>query len=155
MNRRLTIGFLTLAATLAWSAGARAQSPQDQLWDAAISGDVAAVNTALDAGADIHALDTRTNRNGRKALNWAAWYNHVAVIDVLLERGANINAVNNTGFAPLHHAAENGSLEAAIALMAAGANRQQKTFDGATPLDVALFKGHGLMAELLKIATEE
>ena len=89
---------------LAWSAAAHAQSAQDQLWDAAISGDVSAVTSALDAGADIHALDTRTNRNGRAALNWAAWYNHVAVIDVLLERGAEINAVNNTGFAPLHHA---------------------------------------------------
>lgn len=155
MHRRTHLAVLVTVATLAWTAGAHAQNPQDQLWDAAISGDVANVTAALDAGADIQALDTRTNRNGRKALNWAAWYNHVAVIDVLLKRGAEINAVNNTGFAPLHHAAENGSIEAAIALMAAGADRYQKTNEGATPLDVASFKGHGLMVALLKIATEE
>ncbi len=89
------------------------QKAQNALWDAAKSGDVAALKKAIDEGADVNAIDARTNPNGRRALNWAAWYNHAEAIEELLKVGAEINGVNLTGFTPIHHAAEAGSPEAA------------------------------------------
>ncbi|MBK8159950.1 MAG: PAS domain-containing protein [Rhodospirillaceae bacterium] len=54
------------------------------LWRAAETGDVAGVKAALAAGADIEGIDFSENKNGRRALNYAALNNQSAVIDVLL-----------------------------------------------------------------------
>ena len=100
---------------------ASAQSPQERLWNAAVNGDTATIRSAVAAGARMDSLDHRVSVSGRYALNWAAWFNHPPAIDLLLKLGAEIDAANTTGFTPLHHAAENGSLEAARALLQAGA----------------------------------
>ena len=81
-------------------------SPQARLWDAAIAGGASAMAGALREGAAIDSLDTRRNPNGRRALNWAAWYNQVPASRLLLARGAPLEARNRTGFTALHHAAE-------------------------------------------------
>ncbi|MEO8480492.1 MAG: ankyrin repeat domain-containing protein, partial [Gemmatimonadota bacterium] len=47
----------------------------------------------------------------------AAIAGDTAAIAVLLELGAPIDAVNYTGFTALHHAAENGSLQATKVLL--------------------------------------
>src|SRR5687767_8367731 len=60
----------------------------EQLWDAARTGDVAAVTRALERGADIHAKSPY----GATALTFAADKGHVDVVKLLLERGADINA---------------------------------------------------------------
>ncbi len=144
-----------LLATLLGVAGpisAGAQSAQDRLWDAAIAGDTAAMIQALADGADVNALDTRTNPNGRRALNWAAWYNHVSVIEALLAHGAEIDAVNNTGFSALHHAAEAGSPDAARALLARGADPSLTNFSGRGPIETARARGHTELVEILSAA---
>ena len=56
---------------------------------------------------------------------------------------------NWTGFTPLHHAAENGSLEAARALLALGADRTLLNGVGQRPVDVARERGHPDVAALL------
>lgn len=126
-----------------------AQSAQESLWEAAKSGDTAAIAKALDAGADIEALDTRKSRGGRRALNWAAWFNRAEAIRLLLARGAKIEAENNTGFTALHHAAEAGSLDAAKALLAAGANPKHANKAGDLPADTARSNGHPELADLI------
>jgi ankyrin repeat protein len=130
---------------------AAAQSPgaQEQLWDAAMRGDTVALAAALHRGAAIDSLDTRRNPNGRRALNWAAWYNHPAVIRMLVAHGAGVNLANWTGFTPLHHAAENGALEAARVLLALGADRSRRNETGQRPVDVALDRGHPDVAAVL------
>lgn len=90
---------------------------QRKLWDACISGDIEAARSALKDGADVNALDTRKNKNGRRALNWASWYGHTHIIELLLQNGADINAQNNSGYSPLHHAAENCQLQSFVKLM--------------------------------------
>ncbi len=151
--RRLLGGALILLALQIVGAlqprRAPAQTAQDSLWEAAKSGDVQVVARALEAGAVIDSLDTRTNPNGRRALNWAAWYDQVEVISYLLDRGAPIDLVNNTGFSALHHAAEAGSLGAAGALIAAGADVNLPNRAGATPLDTAIERENFEVAELL------
>lgn len=128
----------------------RAQSPQERLWDASMAGDTVAIAAALDAGARIDSLDVRRNPNGRRALNWAAWYDRAPAIRLLVARGASVNAFNNTGFTPLHHAAESGSVSAAEALLAAGADRKAANFQGELPADVARLRGHPEIARLIE-----
>ena len=128
----------------------QATRAQAALWDSAKSGDVTAVRQAITAGADVNALDTRRSRNGRRPLNWAAFYNHVEVIEVLLEYGADINATNLTGFTPVHHAAENNSSRSASILVEAGADADIPNRRGKKPLDTAREKGHEELVRLLE-----
>lgn len=151
------VSALALSVLVCFSTAGQAQGPDRQvrdpqaaLWDAAIAGDTAAMAAALRRGADVDSLDTRTNPNGRRALNWAAWYNRVPAIRFLLAHGAHREARNITGFTALHHAAEAGSLEAAEALLAAGADPDAANNEGRRPAETALAKGHGVVAVLLE-----
>ncbi len=146
--RPMVLGAALLSLT-AFRAAAQATTPQDQLWDAGMRGDTVALAAALQDGAVIDSLDTRRNPNGRRALNWAAWYNHEAAIRFLAARGASINIANRTGFTPLHHAAENGSLDAVRALLALGADRAWPNNAGQRPVDVARERGHPEVAALI------
>src|SRR6267378_8644704 len=143
---------LALLLTLAVARPCHSQTPQTRLWDAAISGDTAALAAALKDGAPIEGLDRRTSRNGRRALNWAAINNRADAIRFLLAHGAQIEATNFTGFTALHHAAEYGSLDAARVLLAAGADPKHTNLEGVTPLARARQEGHVEVAELLAAA---
>lgn len=137
-------------------AGARiasAQDPQSQLWDAAMTGDTATITQALASGAKIDSLDTRRNQNGRRALNWAAWYNRSAAVRLLIEKGAPLEAENRTGFTALNHAAEAGSLDAARILLAHGADPAHGNYEGETPAVVARAHLHVDVAELIEAAS--
>lgn len=119
------------------------------LWHAASTGDVAGVKSALAVGADIEGIDFSENKNGRRALNYAALNNHADVIEVLLAAGANIESQNRTRFTPLHHAAEAGSIDAIKALLKHGADKRAKMYRGGIPQQIAEFKGHRDAALLL------
>jgi hypothetical protein len=132
------------------------------LWNAAGLGDAFRKNVASDIPTLLvhgtwdtstpieNALDTRRSRNGRRPLNWAAFYNHVEVIEVLLEYGADINGTNLTGFTPVHHAAENNSSRSASILVEAGADADIPNRRGKKPLDTAREKGHEELVRLLE-----
>ncbi len=111
-----------------------------------------AAREAIAAGADVNALDTRRSRNGRRPLNWAAYYDHAEIIELLLENGANINGTNITGFTPIHHAAENNSKRSASVLLEAGADADAPNRRGKTPLDTARGKGYEDIVRLLENA---
>jgi ankyrin repeat protein len=134
------------------AAAVRAQVPDAQaaLWEGAIQGDTAAMAVALQKGAVIDSLDTRTNPNGRRALNWAAWYNRVPAIRFLLAHGASLEARNRTGFTALHHAAEAGSMDAVEALLAAGADPEAPNYLGRQPAETAISKGNVDVAAVLR-----
>lgn len=144
---------LLLAGMLAGSFTASSASAQDfqaQLWDASISGDTVAIAQALDGGAKIDSLDTRTNRNGRRALNWAAYNNRGPALKLLIARGANLNLSNNTGFTPVHHAAEAGAADATSILLAAGADITIANAAGMLPVDTARERGNAAVVALLE-----
>lgn len=144
-----------IAGLLAGAASAaNAQDYQAQLWDASISGDTVALAQALDAGAKVDSLDTRTNRNGRRALNWAAYNNRGPALRLLIARGANINLTNNTGFTPVHHAAEAGAADALRILLAAGADITIANGQGLLPLDTARGHGHVDAVQILEAASK-
>jgi ankyrin repeat protein len=143
---------VTLVALLLFPASISAQeaSPQWALWDGAIQGDTVAMAAALDRGAAIDSLDTRRNRNGRRALNWAAWHDQVPAIRFLLAHGADIEARNRTGFTAFHHAAESGSMDAARALLEAGADPGARNNAGHRPIDTAREEGRSDVVRLLE-----
>lgn len=153
MRARYPLLFTTLsAAMLLADSPLAAQDAQSRLWDAAIAGDTLAIRQAVSDGAKIDSLDARRNPNGRLALNWAAWYDRVPAIRLLVELGAPLEAENRTGFTPLHHAAEAGSLEAARALLEAGADPGHANKAGYTPAQTARELGNAEVAELLEAA---
>ncbi len=121
-----------------------------KLWDAAMTGDVERVKQALAAGAEIEALDTRSSKTGRRAMNWAAYHNRTEVLRYLIARGAQLNATNHSGFSPLHHAVENQALEAIQLLLQAGADKTIPNRRGVTPLQTALRLKNPAITELLK-----
>ncbi len=152
MSHPRAIGAIALFILAATSAVARAQSPQERLWDAAISGDTTALSSALQAGARIDSLDTRSSVNGRRALNWAAYNDRAAAVRFLLGHGADIEARNRTWNTPLHHAAEAGAIASVRVLLAAGADPTAVNFDGNKPSDVARRNGRVEVATLLEQA---
>ncbi len=72
-----------------------------------------------------------------------------AILKMLVEAGADVNARQQAGFTPLHAAAQNGDEAATRMLLAAGADRQARADNQQSPLDMALLGGHGPVAELL------
>lgn len=144
------------AATAANSGEGRLDIPETPasdatkaLWEAAKEGDLAGIDAALKAGADIEGIDFSENRNGRRALNYAALNDQAAAIEALLAAGANIESQNRTRFTPLHHAAEAGSINAINVLLKHGANKKAKMYRGGIPQQIAEFKGHREAALLL------
>ena len=152
ISRRWSIVAILLLFT---SSELVAQSAQDRLWDASMSGDTAAISQAVADGAALDKIDFRTSRNGRLALNWAAWYNHVPAIEVLISLGADLEAENITGYSALHHAAESGSLEAAAALLAAGADPGHANGEGRMPSWTASSRGNPEVGALIEKAMDE
>lgn len=148
ITRTVTVALVLMLA----AATSHAQTPQLALWDAAKAGDTVEMARALDQGAKVDSLDTIRSRNGRHALNYAAWNNHPAAILWLLRMGAELEAENLTGFSALHHAAENGSLDAAKVLLDAGADPGHANRAGALPLETAIDRGHPEVARLLERA---
>ena len=70
---------------------------------------------------------------GADALMMAAAYGQDAVLDDLLDRGADVHATNDKAATALHHAAAAGNLHAIDRLLAAGADPDARNDAGLTP----------------------
>ena len=92
-----------------------------------------------------HGADCRTrNRRGAEPLHYAADGGRrepraqARVIEYLISMGAEPNAVDKTGVAPLHRAVRGRSLAAVQALLDGGADPRQPNKSGSTPLHLAV-----------------
>ena len=142
------------------------------LISAAARGDVLVAQVLIDGGADInvrdekgytallHAIEARyedveyilwnhpnldpraRGLNGVTALSSYVWRERTDAVKKLLDRGADVNAQDNDGDAPLHGAAQNGNVEILDILLDKGANPNLKNKQGGTPLMWAAVYGH-------------
>ncbi len=129
LKLRAAGGCLALALLFAVSNPCLAQDdPGDALRRAASAGDLAKVQELLAAGADVNAA----NKYGGTALAFASDKGHAAVVNLLLERGANPNTKDSFyNAAPLDWAVQRGHAEIVRALLAKGAEGEAGALTGA------------------------
>ena len=89
------------------------------------------------------------NGDGATALNLAACEGYTEMVQRLIERGVDVNQVDNRRDTPLMWAASNGKLDAVEKLIAAGAQVDARNIDGETALDLAKAGGHGFVVNAL------
>ena len=89
------------------------------LMTAARTGALPAVKALLSHGASAEAKD---DRRGQTALLWAAAEGHAAVVQSLIEAGADFRTRLQSGFTPLLFAARDGRAEVVRVLLKAGAD---------------------------------
>jgi ankyrin repeat protein len=110
------------------------------------SGNRAAVTALLDGGAEVDARETWRRQT---PLMWAAAENHVEVVKLLLERGADVDAGSKGGFTALTFAVRQGARETTRVLLDAGAALDVLAESGESVLHVAIKNRHYPIASLL------
>ncbi|CAL7951857.1 unnamed protein product [Xylocopa violacea] len=111
----------------------------EELLRATAASEVDRVLQLLDAGLNVNSWDSHGSKN--TPLHWAACYGNKDIVICLIDRGADVNAVNGCGATPLHDAVNRGDVAICQELLQAGANplvRATKgTFAGKTPYDLS------------------
>ena len=104
----------------------------ESFWRGATSMDV---QRELDAGAEVNIRDGKGETPLHKAVLWSS---APSVVEVLLDRGADVDAAeSHFGWRPLHMAAIKGDPVVAALLLGWGADLHAEGGDGATPLHLA------------------
>lgn len=75
--------------------------------------------------------------------------NFVSISKMLIENGAHVNIVQQSGLTPLHSAAQNGNVELIILLLEKGADVTTRMEGGKLAADLASEKGYYEIAEIL------
>lgn len=83
----------------------------------------------------------QTDKHGRTALILAASEGHLAIMDILVEKGAQLHAHDKDGLTALSWACLKGHLNAVISLINSGVDVNHADHSGRTPLDLATFYG--------------
>ena len=119
---------------------------EPDIFEAAALGDRERVAHVLDGDPT---LANAVAEDGFGPLGLASFFDHEAVVALLLERGAPVNARQGTsglGFTPLMEASYNGQVEMVDVLLAHGADRSMRDDNGLTASDYARQNGHEALA---------
>src|SRR5436190_1806753 len=84
-----------------------------------------------------------------QTLHWAGLNGHEAIVQMLLDRGADVAAKDQSGRTPLHRAAKNGHEAVVQMLVDRGADVAAKDQWGRTPLHRAAKNGHEAVVQML------
>ena len=104
----------------------------------------------LNHGADINSRSTNSMKN--TPLHAAVAGRKANVVQVLLDRGAEVNALQEGGWTALHGAAQSGDRVMVEMLLAHGANASARAGNNQSALDLALLKGHQEVVSELELA---
>ena len=132
----LTIGVSTLAMSSAprQPGSAAPAEGTSNIWEAARAGDLDALERHLANGSEVDGVDPE---HGGTPLMWAAVKGRAEAMELLIRRGANVNAVGRDGGTALHGAAFLGHEQAVDVLLRHGAKVNTANSSGSRPLDVA------------------
>ncbi|MEE3716544.1 ankyrin repeat domain-containing protein [Tumidithrix elongata RA019] len=123
-----------------------------RLWDAAFSGNEAAINCLLEHGANPHAKSHQGSSplhavcwsTDRPFLSdWQPWQTEIRIIERLLVAKIDINVRDDMSWTPIHEAVfgDGGYLTALKTLLKHGADPNALTHNGITPLMLAAMEG--------------
>jgi ankyrin repeat protein len=127
---------VTTKPQLTWSSNAQFDGAEPPLIWAVKTNRLKAIETLLQAGADIEVRDEK----GKTALMYAAYYRIAKQVELLLRFGADPNAIDDDGAPLLTHST---SVPITRTLLAAGADPNLRhTHDGRTPLMYAATAGN-------------
>ena len=114
---------------------------------AANANDIALANVLIEAGASV-------NRPNWTPLHYAASKGHLAMMHLLIDNDAYIDAESPNGTTPLMMAAYYASPSAVKLMLEEGADPTLKNQDGMTALDLALAKDKTLSAQYIRVFIE-
>jgi ankyrin repeat protein len=120
----------------------RAEVP---LVDAAKKQNKSAVRSLVRQRVNVNTPDVE----GMTALHWAAHWNDLETLRLLLKAGAHAKAANRYGVTPLHEASTVGNVAMIEALLAAGADPNAPLGEGETPLMTASRTGNVAAVKML------
>ena len=123
---------------------------QKAIIKAAKHGDLKIVQTLL--GKDPGLLAAK-DRDGSTPLHCAAWKGHTAIVEFLLDEGAELHAHNENGHwgtTPLHAAAHGNQRHVARLLLERGADKTLTNPDGRTPHDETFVHNATAVRKLLE-----
>ena len=118
-------------------------------FNAATNGDTKKVLALLHNGTDVN---TTVPIVGTHALMVAAAFGHEDTVRVLIDRGADVNAQDLTGWTPLHAAAFKGNIQIVRLLLARGAVAKPSTWFLESPSVMAEQLGYTEIIPILKQA---
>lgn len=98
-------------------------------------------------GDDVESPTVSSVYMGDTALHLAVWQRRMDYVKVLVENGADVNAIGDLGFTPLHLAASRDDVEIATFLIESGASTETRNELGSTPLEEAKSKEMKRMME--------
>ena len=107
--------------------------PDVNVWEAAATGNMMAIEQHVTAGTDVDAVDPAT---GSTPLNVAALLGQTGAAALLIDSGADVNARNSDGNTALHTAAFFGHTATVELLLEKGADANVQGQNLATPLDL-------------------
>ncbi len=120
------------------------QSPATPLQYAAELGNRRTASLLIAAGARIN----EKGPTGRTALHYAN--GHLDLLQLLIDKGADVNARDEEGASPLDDAAWFGSLDTVAILLAHGARlNETEPKTGATPINEAAYKGRARLVQYM------
>jgi hypothetical protein len=108
---------------------------EGEMSDAIMKGDLDRVRELIAEGWDL----TEEDRDNYTPLHTACEADNSDIVAFLISAGSDVNQqCSDDGSSPLHVACRSGNSEAAAMLIEAGADKDLKTFDGESPLSLAI-----------------
>ncbi len=108
-----------------------AEAPKMSIHEAALRGDMPAIQQHIAAGSDLNQKDAY----GSTPLTVAVTFGKTEAALALMDAGADLNVTNNDGATPLHTAAFLCRTEIVQALLDSGADKTARDKYGSTPLE--------------------
>jgi glyoxylase-like metal-dependent hydrolase (beta-lactamase superfamily II) len=121
----------------------------EEIHDAAQQGDLAKLKMLLEKNPGL--IEARSE-NEKTPLHFAAQAGFKEIVELLIEKGADVNAKNIANEIPLHYAAAMRHKEVVDLLIARGAMLNSGTLDGSTPLHYAANLGN---SETIRVLIEK